>query len=314
MDKETLSNYGWIVICVLVMVVMIALATPFGSFISEAVQSTTKGLFDVNKSALDSTGLINIDNQEFDVPDMNHGAGNNGGNAGEMPDVPVDHNGTTIPVGATYTKADGTVLNAGEAFPTFANGDTYTYGDYKYQYIVRTEMMGPMTITKTAMSVSVIDKTKTSYGAILDSIAGKPVTEMLGTFKDCTSLKIAPAIPSSVKIMTSAFSGCTSLTTAPVIPSGVTSLYMTFKDCTSLTGTVEVNVTASLSANLAMTENSCGACFDGVNFETQNLKLIGSASDSLLDAMGTQSNTYKYCRLCNGICSYGKINDSSVHQ
>jgi hypothetical protein len=84
MDKETLSNYGWIVIAVLVLVVMIALATPFGSFISEAVQSTTKGLFDVNKSALDSTGLINIDNQEFDVPDMNHGA-ENGGNAGETP-------------------------------------------------------------------------------------------------------------------------------------------------------------------------------------------------------------------------------------
>jgi len=74
MDKETLSNYGWIVICVLVLVVMIALATPFGTFVSEAVQSTTKGLFDVNKSALDSTGLINIDNQEFDVPDMIHGA------------------------------------------------------------------------------------------------------------------------------------------------------------------------------------------------------------------------------------------------
>ena len=79
MDKETLSNYGWIVICVLVLAVMIALATPFGTFVSEAVQSTTKGLFDVNKSALDSTGLITIDNQEFDVPDMNHGAENNGG-------------------------------------------------------------------------------------------------------------------------------------------------------------------------------------------------------------------------------------------
>jgi hypothetical protein len=74
MDKETLSNYGWIVIAVLVLVVMIALATPFGTFVSEAVQSTTKGLFDVNKTALDSTGLINIDNQEFDVPDMNHDA------------------------------------------------------------------------------------------------------------------------------------------------------------------------------------------------------------------------------------------------
>ena len=51
MDKETLSNYGWIVICVMVLAVMIALATPFGSFVSEAVQSTTQGLFDVNKNA-----------------------------------------------------------------------------------------------------------------------------------------------------------------------------------------------------------------------------------------------------------------------
>lgn len=68
MDKETLSNYGWIVICVLVLAVMIALATPFGYFISGAVQSTTKGLFDVNHTALESTGLIAIDDQEFDVP------------------------------------------------------------------------------------------------------------------------------------------------------------------------------------------------------------------------------------------------------
>ena len=66
MDKETLSNYGWIVICVLVLAVMIALAGPFGQFISEAVQSTTKGLFDVNQNALNSTGLINIDRQEFE--------------------------------------------------------------------------------------------------------------------------------------------------------------------------------------------------------------------------------------------------------
>lgn len=68
MDKETLSNYGWIVICVLVLAVMIALATPFGSFVSGAVQNTTQGLFDVNQSALNSTGLISIDDQEFDTP------------------------------------------------------------------------------------------------------------------------------------------------------------------------------------------------------------------------------------------------------
>ena len=64
MDKNTLSNYGWIVIAVLVLSVMIALATPFGSYISEAVQSTTKGLFDTNKNALDAAG-ITIDDNSF---------------------------------------------------------------------------------------------------------------------------------------------------------------------------------------------------------------------------------------------------------
>ena len=56
MDKETLSNYGWVVICVLVLVVMIALATPFGKFIAEAVKNTTKGLCDASAKAL-NTGL-----------------------------------------------------------------------------------------------------------------------------------------------------------------------------------------------------------------------------------------------------------------
>lgn len=56
MDKETLSNYGWVVICVLVLVVMIALATPFGKFIAQAVKNTTKALFNVTSNAL-NTGL-----------------------------------------------------------------------------------------------------------------------------------------------------------------------------------------------------------------------------------------------------------------
>ena len=53
MDKETLSNYGWVVICVLVLVVMIALATPFGKYIADAVKSTTQGLFGASQNALD---------------------------------------------------------------------------------------------------------------------------------------------------------------------------------------------------------------------------------------------------------------------
>lgn len=52
MDKETLSNYGWVVICVLVLVVMIALATPFGKYIADAVKHTTQGLFGASHEAL----------------------------------------------------------------------------------------------------------------------------------------------------------------------------------------------------------------------------------------------------------------------
>ncbi len=56
MDKETLSNYGWVVICILVLVVMIALATPFGKYIANAVKATTESLFGVSNNALE-TGL-----------------------------------------------------------------------------------------------------------------------------------------------------------------------------------------------------------------------------------------------------------------
>ena len=54
MDKETLSNYGWVVICVLVLVVMIALATPFGDYIAKAVKNTTQGLFGASHKALNN--------------------------------------------------------------------------------------------------------------------------------------------------------------------------------------------------------------------------------------------------------------------
>lgn len=57
MDKETLSNYGWIVIAVLVLSVMIALATPFGNFIKDAVWSTTQGLFSTGENALNTVGI-----------------------------------------------------------------------------------------------------------------------------------------------------------------------------------------------------------------------------------------------------------------
>ncbi len=66
MDKSTLSNYGWIVIAVLVLAVMIALATPFGTYIKSGVESTTQGLFDTQQSAM-NTILDDLTNTYQDV-------------------------------------------------------------------------------------------------------------------------------------------------------------------------------------------------------------------------------------------------------
>lgn len=55
MDKETLSNYGWIVVLVLILAVMMALAGPFGAFIADGFQATTAGFFYTNDNALTNT-------------------------------------------------------------------------------------------------------------------------------------------------------------------------------------------------------------------------------------------------------------------
>ena len=64
MDKETLSNYGWVVIAVLVISVMVALATPFGTFVSNGVKSTTIGL----TQAISNSLGIEMPNEERIMP------------------------------------------------------------------------------------------------------------------------------------------------------------------------------------------------------------------------------------------------------
>ena len=53
MDKQTLSSYGWIVVLVLVLSVMIAMATPFGEFIASGFKATYAGFGNVGSNVLD---------------------------------------------------------------------------------------------------------------------------------------------------------------------------------------------------------------------------------------------------------------------
>ncbi len=230
MDKETLSNYGWIVIAVLVLAVMIALATPFGQFIATSVQNTTEALFDTKSNALDAAGVEHMQaefenafNESFKDPAMN----------------PTN----TIPDGAFYGNINLEIFEITwytEMPTTVSEYDVYFYGDYVYLY--SETMYGGWSVTLATEDVAglcpigfeLTDKNQTTYGAILESINGKPIMNMSSTFADCTSLTTAPAIPSSVTDMFQTFMDCTSLTTAPVIPSSVTDMSQTFWDCTAL--------------------------------------------------------------------------------
>lgn len=52
MDKETLSNYGWVVICILVIAILIGMSTPFASALSKGVKSSTNTLMETADNSL----------------------------------------------------------------------------------------------------------------------------------------------------------------------------------------------------------------------------------------------------------------------
>lgn len=378
MDKETLSNYGWIVICVLVLAVMLALATPFGTFVADGFKATYTGLFDTGDSALDvGLSAVGVTN----TLECGHGRKESGDHAklgcghfacedcGCVPascgcenhwsgdgldhTTVVNHSdhtyacectGWIVPEGGTYTMKKAvngkSVYNAGEQLPCgyeTVNNDMYVEGDYKY--IVEYDNFQ---LCRHEWAVHVLDKTKTEYGEIRSSINNRDVMLMNETFSGCTNLKKAPSIPNSITsmeetfynctaltdvsnliissnvlYMPSCFFGCTSLssipdmvnatnlidignlfrrcpiTTAPVIPSSVKDLAYAFQGCTSLTGVITIHADEIELVNY-------NGCFWDVDFEAQNITLVGSSS--MLDKLGGVGQGKNYCVDCNGKC------------
>ena len=123
-------------------------------------------------------------------------------------------------------KAYSTYFSMDATFPV-TYGDITLTKDYCYQVenLVESE--------ETCSCLYVRDKSKTTYGDILNNINGTPVTSMDNVFSNCTSIIKAPTIPSTVTSLSNTFSNCTSLTTAPTIPSGVIDIMNAFYGCTN---------------------------------------------------------------------------------
>lgn len=276
MDKETLSNYGWIVICVLVLAVMLALATPFGTFVADAIKSTTQGLFDVNQNALNSTGLINIDSQEFES-------------------CPHDYETTTTANCTTAGTTTHTCKLCGKSYSEEvpATGHVFNnhpmscsvcntgFANFSFTPSSYDSMMGTTTATDAVVNipqtfVSGGKNYKTTYisnyafqrNKVISSVVIPEGTTGIGcyVFAECTSLKTI-VVPNTVtSIGGCTFEGCTSLESV-VLSGSITKIdVQLFKGCTSLTsitfnGTVDqwnaMSKGTSWNYNVPATEVVC---------------------------------------------------------
>lgn len=141
---------------------------------------------------------------------------------------------TVIPAGGKYITANGTELKEGDTFPKKQTyPDAFYYGDYAYLY------------RNNGWTVKATDKSKSTYGEILESIGKTPVTSMYSAYSECEFLITIPKIPDSIRDIRHSFENCKSLTTIPNIPTNVTSLCFSFFGCESLTSVPEIpdNVT-----------------------------------------------------------------------
>lgn len=163
--------------------------------------------------------------------------------------APELHPTGVIPAGSYYGHLDA---DTGEATwhdtmpEQVSNHDFYLSGDYEYLYIADRGGWWVQLATEYGLcgvnkEFPMTDRNQTSYGPILESINGKPITDISAAFYKCTLLEVAPVIPNGVINMIQTYMDCESLTKAPIIPSNVKKMDYAFCGCTSLTGDVEVH-------------------------------------------------------------------------
>ena len=307
MDKETLSNYGWIVICVLVLSVMIALATPFGDYVADGFKAAYKGFGDTNTEVTDMMYSAVGAKAPASCGIEGHYKGDNRGEHGiPATDCTKGHRYTCecvswiVPEGGTYTMATAvngkSVYNAGEALPihyTPIGNDIYENEDYKYRCFP----------SDSTWTVAVKNRDKTLYGAILSEIAGKPITDMFYTFGNCKYLVESPTIPDSVTSMYRTFENCTSLKVAPKLPSNVTQLGVAFDGCKSLTTAPEI---PSKVTNMNCTFRGCPiTTAPAIPSSVTNMNSTFSGcpittAPAIPSGVTDMTYTFNYCELLKG--------------
>ena len=271
MDKSTLSNYGWIVIVTLVLAVMLALATPFGTFVGKGASNVIKTFVQSSDNAIDED---NIDTQSKDWDIF-------------LNNTDSEHN-VVVPEGGTYTDANGNTYTKGDNFPKIQNGDIYVYGNYTYTYSDTVSSL-------IGWKVSVTDKTKSNliYKSPLSSINNSNTVSMLRTFmayKEPFTLSDDFKIPNTVVNCASIFQNASGLTSLPdnfKIPDSVKTADRFFYGCTNL---------KRLPKNFAMPLNA-----NSMNFMFENCTSLENTPAYFINTTTTSLNINHLFRNCTSL-------------
>lgn len=187
------------------------------------------------------------------------------------PDAPALNPIGTIPEGAYYGNFN-TMAFYDEMPETVSDNDGYLYGDYMYQYSssaggwsvsLATEDTGILYVVP---DYPVVTRNQTSYGAILETINGAPVTNLSTTFAGCTSLTTAPVIPSNVTNMEQTFYACAALSAAPDMShcSKLTNMDSAFWQCAALNAAPDLRNCVQLT-NMHSVFAQCWSLVDASN-------------------------------------------------
>lgn len=279
MDKETLSNYGWIVICVLVLAVMLALATPFGTFIADGFKATYTGLFQTGDNALDvglsavgvsnklpcghgrkeegdhsqkECGHYNCQDADCGCVPASCGYENHWSGDGLDHTTWVGHSTDNGFHGYKCQCSNWTIPEGGTYYVGVTSNKT---GDYTGATAVYTEgQTAPCNMQKKDVYVygDYEYRYKSAYSDTSGGAWSDGSTKSWGVrVLDDSKTEYGPILESINNMPTNvcfAFMNCTNLKTAPAIPSGITNMSNTFAGCTSLTTapTIPSNVTNML--------------------------------------------------------------------
>ena len=259
MDKQTLSNYGWLVIVTLILAVMLALVTPFGTYVGDAVVSVANGYVGASNNAMDNDNIGKMEQQWDDKLQQKAECGihkvTDFGDHSAITECSKGHKfacecGWTVPEGGIYyagvdisitdmreTYPATTIYTEGQNIPcsyTSKENDIFIYNDLEYRRNRKWSDDNKWIFDGASWDARVIDNTKEYYKPVIDEINGSKISFLTYTYKGCTNLKEIPELPETISRLSYTFYDCTSLSSVDYLPNNISEMHYTFCGCTNL--------------------------------------------------------------------------------